>query len=238
MVGLMIVFAGFLLDWFAILFHWQMIKPYAKALSLVILILWTLFVLDFNFTPLVILLFLAQLFGLAGDIFLLFSDRWFVSGLGAFLLGHICYLILIVTNLVAGYQSGETPSFSIWIWLIAVLVLLALIWIFYKVIVTILLKEKPDKIFIASLFVYAFCLSSVMVLSFVYAVLFSSGNIFIWALPFGGTLFFISDFTLAFDRFVRRLDLGQLRVMITYHLGQFLLALGFISLILGRSLQL
>ena len=36
----------------------------------------------------------------------------------------------------------------------------------------------------------------------------------------GGTLFFISDTTLAYDRFVRRLKHGQSYVHLTYHLAQ------------------
>ncbi len=232
MVGIIIVFAGFLLDWLAIIFKWNRIKPFAKALSLVILILWTLTILDFNFTPLVVLLFLAQLFGLAGDVFLILSDRWFIWGLGAFLVGHICYLILIITKLVDGHRSGAIPSISWWAWLIVGVAILALIWGFYSVIVTVLLRSQPEKTFIASLFIYALCLSGVMVLSYLLAALLSDEGVLIWALPLGGTLFFISDFILAYDRFVRRLHSGQLRVMVTYHLGQFFLALGFLGLIL------
>ncbi len=232
MVGILVVLAGFLFEWLAIIFRWDRIKPFSKVLAMVILIFWTLFVFDFKFVPLVMLLFAAQIFGVAGDFFLLFSDRWFVWGLGAFLLGHICYLILIINILTTGYRLGEYSSVSWGVWFIVGIAILAFIFLFYRLIVTVLLRENPEKSFIVALFIYALCLTSVMVLSYLIASLLSRGLWVIWALPLGGTLFFASDFMLAYDRFVKRMSNGQLWVMVTYLLGQFFLAFGFIGLIL------
>lgn len=232
MWGMIIVFAGFLFEWLAIILKWNRIKPFSKVLAMVILILWTLFIFDYQFTPLVIVLLSAQIFGLIGDIFLLFSIRWFVWGMGAFLLGHIGYFALIVRTLINSYQIGEFVSIPLWVWFFVGSAILALLFLFYRVVVTFLLRQDPEKSFILALFIYAFCLSSVMVLSYLSAVLLSGGRWVIWALPLGGTLFFASDFTLAYDRFVKRLPNGQLWVMVTYLLGQFFLAVGLISLIL------
>jgi len=47
----------------------------------------------------------------------------------------------------------------------------------------------------------------------------------------GGLLFLVSDGLLAYNRFARRIKFGQLWVRITYHLGQFGLAIKFVILI-------
>jgi hypothetical protein len=232
MWGVVVVFAGFLFEWLAIIFKWHRIKPYSKVLAMVILIFWTLFMFEFKFTPLVTLLFAAQIFGLAGDIFLLYSERWFLWGLGAFLAGHVFYLILIVNILIDGIRRDDSSFIRFGVWFVVGLTIFVFILLFYKAIVTVLLQKQPGKPFVISLFVYAFILTSVMVLSYLTVIIRFGESWIPWLLSIGGTLFFISDFTLAYDRFVKRLANGQLGVMITYLLGQFFLAYGFIGLIL------
>ena len=70
-----------------------------------------------------------------------------------------------------------------------------------------------------------------MAVSYLAAGLFALGGIQVWPLALGGTLFFISDFVLAYDRFVRAFRQAHILIMTTYHLAQFSLAAGFIALI-------
>jgi uncharacterized membrane protein YhhN len=42
----------------------------------------------------------------------------------------------------------------------------------------------------------------------------------------GALLFFISDTMLAWNKFVQRLKYGPLAVIVTYHIGQILIAVG------------
>jgi uncharacterized membrane protein YhhN len=82
-----------------------------------------------------------------------------------------------------------------------------------------------------ALYVYAICLTSVMIAGFLVAGLFAGASMGVWALALGGMLFFSSDFILAFNRFVRPVRLAHLWIMTTYHLAQLILAIGFLAVI-------
>jgi uncharacterized membrane protein YhhN len=235
MAGIGVIFAGFLLHWLAIILKWERIKPFTKALGMVILIAWTLFNIDFQIPGLAALLIAALTFGLTGDIFLALADKWFKLGLGAFLLGHLTYLGLQIVSLSRASRLGLLASAPAWLVLTLVAVVIAALLGFSRAIVVPLRKQNLDRSLLAALYVYAGCLTGVMVMSGLTAFLLPGLGWKIWALPLGGVLFFTSDFILAYDRFVCRVRNGQLWVMITYYLAQFCLAFGFVDLI--ASLQ-
>ena len=87
-----------------------------KVLALVILILWTALLFRFNLGRLGLILILALLFGLLGDLLLLFPDRCFKWGLGAFLLGHFTYLYLAYVLIQLGCAEGKVASITPWAW--------------------------------------------------------------------------------------------------------------------------
>lgn len=231
MAGIVIVLAGFLLHWLAIVLKWERIQPYTKALSLIILIVWTLFGVDYQSPWLAVLLITALLFGLAGDVFLALSDKWFTVGLGAFLLGHLTYLGLIGVVLIRSRRLGLITRIPGWSVVPISIVFLTALLVFDRVIVVPMRKGDPEKSLVAALFVYAFFLTSLVVFSAFMAIQLSGLTWKIWSLALGGILFFISDFILAYDRFVSRVRFGKLWVMTTYHMAQFFLAFGFITLI-------
>jgi len=229
--GSLIVFAGFLTDWLAIIFGWKKFRPYAKVLALVILILWTLFAFDLNPGQLGWMLILALTFGLLGDILLLFPHKCFKWGLGAFLLGHLTYLKLYYDLIHLGLAKRLITRAPVWAWVGAgVIVLLALV-VFNRVIIRDMREPRPWWLVQVALYFYAACLSVVMVVGCLTVGLFTIGGMWIWALALGGVLFFISDFILAYDRFVRSFRNAHILIMTTYHLAQFFLAVGFITLI-------
>ena len=85
--GLMIVFVVAVVDWIAVAKGWKKVEILAKPATLVALflfLLWGLVKTGFSSLPL-IFFGVGLLFCLAGDIFLLLSDRWFLAGLVAFL---------------------------------------------------------------------------------------------------------------------------------------------------------
>jgi len=84
---ILVVLVGFILDWSAIYFNWQRIKPLTKVLAMVLLIVMTLLMSEWKLQGDVVLLLLAQVFGMGGDIFLLLSRKWFLWGLSSFLIG-------------------------------------------------------------------------------------------------------------------------------------------------------
>lgn len=229
------VFGSFLLDWAAVAFGWRKIKPAAKILAMLMVIFWTLFLVDWSPDPLIVLLLLAQFFGLAGDIFLLLTGRWFFAGLGAFLIGHIFYIALIISDMVTStYVDWSMPELlsSILVTMIFWAVGIFAVYRIFKR--DHFLQHRKGRLLWNLVQVYTWILSGLTALT-VFRILVQIDLIIqLGYLPLGGVLFLLSDIILAYDRFVRPIPRGQLWVHITYHLGQFSLAVGFLS-ILGRN---
>jgi len=222
-----LVFAGFILDWLAVAFDWRKIKPIAKILAMTLVILWTQENISWTFNLLILLLLLAQLFGLIGDILLLLSHRWFLLGLGAFLVGHIFYIGLLIINLVfVVYLSYNALIYPV--------VIAAVLWGFALWIVYSIFKQehfishRHGRVLWVLVELYIWILSGLMFLTFVRFLLQPGLDRTLWLLPAGGVLFLISDTLLAYDRFVSKINRGQLWVHMTYHLAQFCLAGGFL----------
>lgn len=229
--GALIVFAGFLADWLSIIFEWKKFRPYAKVLGLVLLILWTLLTFELRPGLLGFELILALTFGLLGDILLLFPHKCFKWGLGAFLLGHLTYLKLFYDLIRVGFAEGLIAPIPGWAWLgIGGIIAVALVG-FNRVIIRNMREPRPWWLFQVALYCYAVCLSAVMAFGILTAGLFAAEGGWIWALAVGGVLFFVSDFVLAYDRFVRPFKPAHIVIMVSYHLAQFFLAVGSIALI-------
>jgi uncharacterized membrane protein YhhN len=225
------VLAGFLLDWLAIALSWLKLKPFTKLLAMLLVIFWTFTAFGFEMNLAVGLLISAQCFGLLGDLFLLFPNRWFLGGLVAFLLGHFLYIGLIVMLLVEGFAIGLLTTITGLMPLILITLWIIFMAFFYRVFTPHIRSGNANSIFWIAVLFYAFILSGLMLLSVLFIILLP-GYAAPWLfLPLGGILFLVSDFLLAYDRFVKRINLGQLWVRITYHLAQFSLAIGFILLI-------
>jgi len=223
----LVVFAGFLLDWLAVAFNWRRIKPVAKILAMTLVILWTLNSVSWSINLLILLLLLAQLFGLIGDIFLLLSHRWFLPGLGAFMVGHLLYIALLMINMAFIVDL----SFNA---LIYPAVIAAVLWGFTLWIVYSIFKQehfishRNGNLLWVLVQLYIWVLSGLMFLTFVRVFIQPGLDLKLWLLPAGGLLFLISDTLLAYDRFVSKINRGQLWVHMTYHLAQFCLAGGFL----------
>lgn len=228
---LIAVFAGFFFDWLAVAFHWVKIKPFSKILAITLLILWTITVGNWQAGLMLGLLVLAQLFGLAGDMFLLFSNRWFMWGLGAFLAGNLLYLSLLAVRF-SGAVQAQLISGSIKQWLFLSLVIWGFILGVFYLFIYLPIKRKTFSVpFRSAVQFYALILSLLVAFSFLTALSVPQYEGFIWALPVGSALFILSDAILAYNRFIKKVPRGQLWVRITYHSGQFLLAWGFLGLI-------
>lgn len=89
--GLISTLAVAVLDWIAVAKGWKKVEYLAKPWTMAALFLVLAIVGRFSSLPL-ILFGLGILFSLAGDVFLMFSDRWFIPGLVSFLLAHVAYI--------------------------------------------------------------------------------------------------------------------------------------------------
>ena len=227
---LIAVLAGFVVDWLAIAFHWVKVKPFTKISAILLLILWTLTVGNWQVDFLLVLLVLAQIFGLAGDVFLLLSDRWFIWGLGSFLVGNLVYLSLImvlVSDAVSSHSFLDSVNWALFLSLAVWLLILA---IFYVVIYIPIKRKLISPSFRAAIQAYAWVLSFLVAFSFLLALMTPQPSGAIWALPIGSALFIGSDAVLAYNRFIKKVPKAQLWVRIAYHSAQFLLAWGFLHI--------
>ena len=136
---------------------------------------------------------------LAGDVLLMLPQDLFVFGLGAFLLGHLAYIVGMHVDGMDG------PRFLIGI----VLVMVAL-----AVLGTIILRgvrAGPDPKLAGPVVAYMGVISAMV------ASAIGTGRGFAVA---GAGLFYVSDALIAWNRFLRETRHGGVLIMVTYHLGQ------------------
>lgn len=131
------------------------------------------------------------------------SKESFLFGLIAFLIAHVCYVI--------GFIQKAPLTLNIVV--IVVLVLSAVL--FIKVLTPGVLKQGGGKLLTAVVF-YVVLISAMVVTAV------STGESL---LIIAAVLFFLSDATLAWDRFVHPLKYRDNLVMSTYFLAQYLFAL-------------
>jgi len=202
-----------LLDWVAVAKQWKTLEYFAKPGVMVALLLslWSTGGLS---GPL-LWFALGLFFSMWGDIFLMLPREQFIAGLVAFLLGPIAYLI--------GFNQ-PLPPLNLPGLILAVMVGLTAARL-ARAIVAGLLRSGN-----ASLRLPVLAYSAVISLMLLSALLtlvrpdWDSGDALLASA--GAMLFFISDSVLAWNKFVTPLPNGRLLVIITYHLGQALIALG------------
>jgi uncharacterized membrane protein YhhN len=135
------------------------------------------------------------------------GDRWFLPGLAAFLVGHVCYLVGFNRTLAPAASLSLVPAL-----LVADGVVLP------QVVHGV--RDRGDAGMTVPVIAYGLVLSAVLFSG--WATWFRPG----WttgarlAASLGTTLFFASDLMLAWDRFVRSSRLLHVLAIVTYHLAQ------------------
>lgn len=208
---LMIIFA--VIDWTASWRGWHEVRWISKPGTLILLIAW--FTQIGGWTGGLVWFGLGLFFSLLGDIFLNLPVKFFLPGIGAFLLAHVFY--------IAGFL--QKPVTLDWKLILPLLLVGSAFFILNRRIQAGLRQHGETQLKIP-VTVYATTLS-LMLLSALSTLLRADWNIqpALWA-SLGAALFFLSDSLLAYNRFVRRLPIADLLVMVTYHLGQILIAFG------------
>jgi uncharacterized membrane protein YhhN len=142
---------------------------------------------------------------LFGDIFLMQRDdeKWFVPGLGSFLLGHIAFIV----GLTQRVQHRN------WLPIGAIVVLAGLVTVGPKVVRGAVATDRRLGVPVA---LYMVVISVMVVFAF--------GSTLSLAIV-GSLLFYLSDATIGWSRFVKNFAAAPLLIIVTYHLAQLLLAL-------------
>jgi uncharacterized membrane protein YhhN len=205
-------------NWVAVEREWQRIEYITKPVVILALIAWLRLLAAWN-GPLV-WFGLALCFSLAGDIFLLLPDQFFLAGLGAFLLVHVAYIV--------GLNLAFPPiNLGSLVLLISGVLLIALI---YPKIRAGLLTKPGGKILRPAVFCYSVALTAMLLSAVLTLFRLNWNRSAALVVAAGGILFYISDTLLGFDRFVGPVRHARLLVIVTYHLAQ-------IALVSGALLQ-
>ena len=153
---------------------------------------------------------------LAGDVFLMLRKRrFFLPGLIAFLLAHICYVI--------GFNSTLPPGPSLLV-LIPVAVIGAIL---FRGLAQGLRKQDQERM-LAPVAAYSLVLSGTLFSAWTTFFRPDWGALRALSAVIGASLFFASDAMLAWDRFVRSFPRARLWVHMTYHMGQIALAVSLL----------
>ncbi len=204
-------------DWVAVAKGWKQIEYFAKPITMVLLFGYLAAAGSFGST-LLISFGVGIAFSLAGDIFLMLSNRWFIAGLAAFLLAHICYIIGLNTPF-------GNPSI-LWIVVIGIGLALFAARILRPILAAI--REKGLGKLVLPVAVYGTVIT-VMLLSAIITIFRVDWNTSASGLvSVGAFLFYFSDVVLAWNKFVKPIQNGRLMNMIAYHLGQIALITGVV----------
>lgn len=200
-------------DWFAVAHHRRRLEYVGKPATMIALlgclILWMRGAHDSWQAPWFLL---GVALSLVGDVFLMLRRKdLFLAGLVAFLLAHICY--------TAGFNPSLPPLPSL-------LLLLPIAAAGASVLRSIVrgLRQRDAANMLLPVGIYAFVIS--LMLFSAWATVFRPT----WGVArsgfavLGGSLFFMSDILLAWDRFVKPVPQARLWVHLTYHVGQMALA--------------
>jgi len=163
-----------------------------------------------------VLLLLAIVFSLAGDIFLLFviddSDYLnFLFGLVSFLLAHIFYILLFVRVKKSYFPQRRWNP-----WIITVLLL-------YVVVLIYILNPHLGDLKIPVI-VYALVLSGMLITAW-HAFNLNGHSGGGWIIT-GAACFVLSDSLLAFNKFYAPFEFAGIAIMLTYGIAQLFIAAG------------
>ncbi|NBA88558.1 lysoplasmalogenase [Emticicia sp. CRIBPO] len=150
---------------------------------------------------------LALLFSLSGDVFLMFrQEKFFVFGLGSFLLGHVFYILLFTKN----------NRFNF---------LRALPFLIYSVTFFLILFNKLPEGLLIPVGLY----SLVIALMGIWAANRKAEVRSYYLVLSGAVSFIVSDSLIAYGKFIRELPYSSFWIMTTYGLAQYLIVEGTIA---------
>ncbi len=162
-------------------------------------------------------------FSLAGDVALMFQhwdEFFFLIGLGAFLVAHLCYCIAFINNIS---EVGEGEG---WMLSSGVAIGIAL----FAVLFSWKLVEKLDGDLMIPVIAYVVVIAFMaMLAAFRWMRTFPRS---FWMVMVGALFFMVSDSLLAANRFIKPLDWSPAVIILTYAIAQFLIAGGALQHVL------
>ncbi|MBZ9686260.1 lysoplasmalogenase [Clostridium estertheticum] len=162
------------------------------------------------------LIVIALVFGFMGDVFLMWPQgkNNFMIGLGAFLLGHLCYVLLFLQGI------SFVKDVPVWFYFIIIIYASIGITVMKKLTVYLGDMKVPTYIYMATILLMSFSsLARILVMDMSIA----------FTLPFIGSLLFLcSDAMLGFYTFKGKFKNGEIYIMLTYVLAQAFIVGGYL----------
>ncbi len=161
---------------------------------------------------------LALVFSLVGDILLELPERYFLSGLVAFLAAQILYIVAFNQSRLVFHP-------------LALLIIALVAFIGVRIFILIrsgLVRTDAGRTMLLPVVVYTLAICLMLISAWLCLLRPSWPSEAALVAGAGASLFFASDSTLAYTRYVSKIPHGDLVVMVTYHLGQIAIIAGVI----------
>lgn len=155
------------------------------------------------------------LFSLAGDIALMFIDRFFMLGLIAFLLAHIAYLV--------GFNTPFPQTMDVWAIAISIIIGISAVRLLRRIVDGV---RNTHPQLIVPVIVYGAVITLMLLSALLTLFRPEWKSTPAYLVSFGAFLFYLSDIILAWNRFVAHIKNGRLINIAIYHLGQIMLIVG------------
>ncbi len=212
-IFLFVAIAFAILNWIAEAKNIKILIYIAKPATMLALIAWMVF--EVGLSGPLIFFTLGLCFSLAGDVFLMLPRDLFIAGLVAFLIAHVCYIV--------GFNYKVPP--------ITVISLIMVIIVFVVAILVIRplrtgLLSKGQQALLLPVQIYAGVISLMLLSALVTLVRPDWDKTAAILVCVGAAFFYLSDTLIAWNKFVKPVSRDRLKVMVTYHVGQVLIALG------------
>lgn len=204
-IALVLAAAAACWDWWAVARDRTNLEYVAKPLTLLALIAVAI-TIEPGDEGRRVLVVVALLFSLAGDVFLMLPRDLFLAGLASFLAGHLAY--------IAGFFAEGVDIVPL---LVGGLVLCLLAWVLLAPVVRSLMTRRSRLV--GPVLVYAAVITTMVAASLGY------GHPVAVA---GALSFYASDFLIARTRFVAAFRGDRVAIMTTYHVGQAMLVLSLL----------
>ncbi len=220
MTLLLVVFILAALEWVAEYKENQRGIYLTKPAMMVALIAWTLTysgVLTGESVFPLMWFVIGLVFCLAGDVFLMLPERFFLPGLVAFLLGHVSYIIGF--GCVLPPQGAYLPGAAI-----AFLLTVLGVGIYRKL--SLGMSASGNERMRGPVLLYSIVISLMLYSALTRGLGGAWGTASAIWVGAGAALFYLSDILNAWRRFVGPFPNARVMVMMTYHLGQIGLAVG------------
>jgi uncharacterized membrane protein YhhN len=162
----------------------------------------------------------ALFFSWIGDVLLMFQnkkDNFFLYGLAAFLLAHVCYIIFF-----HGVRVRENIKSNIW--------LLVIVVIYYAILISLLSPHLGDMKLPVRIYGIVISFMFMLAMHMLFIKNKTAGR---WMMM-GALLFVISDSTLAVNKFYQSFETAGIIIMLTYGMAQLFIVEGAIQYITSK----